>query len=119
LFHKEPAKAEKDALLNFAVGLELATKANPGEFQPAASQALTQIRTQIQGHDDVPLTDLKTRLCCPPYGLTEPMVSLYVFALIKSGGHELAFKPGSGYTLANGKAVPGERITAHLLPFCD
>jgi hypothetical protein len=52
-FSKEPAKAEKDAVQNFAVGLELAAKAQPG-FQPATSQALGQIRTCLHGHDDVP-----------------------------------------------------------------
>jgi hypothetical protein len=119
LFHKEPAKAEKDAAQNFAVGLELAVKAQPGEFQPAASQALAQFRTQLQGQADVPLSDLKTRLCCPPYGLTEPMVALYVFSLIKCGGYELALKPGSGYALSNGKPIPRDRVTAHLLPLCD
>jgi hypothetical protein len=119
LFHKEPAKAEKDAVQNFAVGLELAAKAQPGAFQPAASQALAQIRTQFQGHDDVPLADLKARLCCPPYGLTEPMVALYVFALLKGGGYELALKPGNGYALSNGKPVPHDRLTAPLLPLCD
>jgi hypothetical protein len=119
LFHKEPAKAEKDAVQNFAVGLELAAKAQPVEFQPAACQALAQIRTQLQGQEDVPLSDLKRRLCCPPYGLTEPMVTLYVFALIKGGGYELALRPSSGFTLSNNKPVPRDRITAHLLPLCD
>jgi hypothetical protein len=119
LFHKEPAKAEKDAVQNFAVGLELAAKAQPGEFQPASSQALSHIRTQLQGQEDVPLSDLKARLCCPPYGLTESMVTLYVFAVIKSGGYELALKPSSGYALSNGKPAPRDRITAQLLPLCD
>jgi hypothetical protein len=119
LFHKEPAKAEKDAVQNFAVGLELAAKAQPTEFQPVASQALAQVRTQLQGQEDVPLSDLKSRLCCPPYGLTEPMVMLYVFTLIKSGGYELALKPSSGFTLSNGKPVPRDRITAHLLLLCE
>ena len=32
LFHKESAKAEKDAVQNFAVGLDLAVKANPSEL---------------------------------------------------------------------------------------
>ena len=38
----------------------------------------------------LPLAEAKAALCRPPYGLTESMVTLYVFALIKSGGFELA-----------------------------
>ena len=34
LFRKEPAKAEKDAVQNFAGGLELAAKSHPTEFNP-------------------------------------------------------------------------------------
>src|SRR5262249_51826775 len=52
-------------------------------------------------------------------GLTESMVILYVFALIKSGGFELALKPNAGVTLSNGQPLPGDRLTAHTLPLCD
>jgi hypothetical protein len=118
LFQKEPAKAEKDAVQNFAVGLELATKSHPAEFSPASSQAITKIRQQITGKTDLALSDLKSTFCRPPYGLTESMVTLYVFALVKSGGFEVALKAGSGFTLTNGKSLPGDRITPHILPFC-
>jgi hypothetical protein len=47
------------------------------------------------------------------------MVALYTLALVKSGGYELALKPSNGYTLSNGKPVPRDRTTAHLLPLCD
>src|SRR5262249_2960359 len=119
LFHKEAARAEKDAVQNFAAGLELATKDQPTDFHPSSSQTLTQIQVQLEGQNDIPLADIKARLCCSPYGLTEPMVVLYAFALLKCGGYELALKPGNGYLLSNGKTVPRDQITAHLLPLCD
>ena len=49
------------------------------------------------------LSDLKAVLCRLPYGLTESMVTLYVFALIKSGGFELALNPNAGVTLSDGR----------------
>ncbi len=119
LFHKEPANAGKDAARNFAVGLELATKSHPTDFNPASSQALAKVREQVTGRADLPLSDLKAALCRPPYGLTESMVTLYVFALIKSGGFELVLNPNTGFTLVNGKALPGDRLTAHTLPLCE
>jgi hypothetical protein len=47
------------------------------------------------------------------------MVTLYVFALIKSGGFELALNPNAGVTLSDGRPVPGDRLTAHTLPLCE
>jgi len=96
LFHKDPARAEKDAVTNFAAGLELVAKSHPAEFNPTSSQALARLRDQVTARPDVPLADVKAALCRPPYGLTESMVTLYVFALIKSGGFELALKPNAG-----------------------
>jgi hypothetical protein len=55
LFHKNPAKAEKDAVQNFGVGLELAVKSHPTDFKADASQALVRIREHISSRSDVPL----------------------------------------------------------------
>src|SRR5206468_4191730 len=44
LFHKDRANAERDAVQNFGVGLELAVKSHPTEFKPDASQALVRLR---------------------------------------------------------------------------
>jgi hypothetical protein len=119
LFQKEPAKAEKDAVQNFGSGLELTTKSHPGEFNPTSSQALAKIRQHMSDKTDVSLANLKLAFCLPPYGLTDSLVTLYAFALVKSGGFELALKPGSGFTLSNGKSLPGDRVTPHTLPFCE
>jgi hypothetical protein len=119
LFHKEPAKAEKDAVLNFGVGLELATKSHPADFNPDESQALAKIRDHIRGRSDIPHSELKTSFCCPPYGLTESMVSLYAFALVKFGRYQLVLRVNSGYTLNNGNPVPNDELTAHHLSLCD
>ena len=119
LFHKDPARAEKDAVTNFATGLELVTKSHPTDFNPFASQALAKIREQVAGRSDLPVSDVKAALCRPPYGLTESMVMLYVFALIKSGGFELALNPNAGVTLSNGRPLPGNCLTAHTLPLCE
>ena len=77
------------------------------------------MREQVAGRSDRPLSDLKAALCRPPYGLTESMVTLYVFALIKSGGFELALNPNAGVTLSDGRPLPGDRLTAHTLPLCE
>lgn len=119
LFHKDPARAEKDAVTNFATGLELAAKSHPADFNPISAQSLTKVREQVAGRSDLPLADVKATLCRPPYGLTESMVTLYVFELIKSGGFELALNPNAGVTLSNGRPLPGDRLTAHALPLCD
>jgi hypothetical protein len=119
LFHKEPAKAEKDAVQNFGVGLELVKKSHPAEFNPAGSQALARIQDLGRDRADIALFELMRGLCRPPYGLTDSMVALYVFALVRSGGFELSLKPDSGVTLANGRPLPGDRLNAHNLSLCD
>ncbi len=77
------------------------------------------MREHVAGRSDRPLSDLKAALYRLPYGLTESMVTLYVFALIKSGGFELALNPNAGATLSDGRPVPGDRLTAHTLPLCE
>jgi len=119
LFHKEPAKAEKDAVLNFGVGLELATKSHPADFNPDDSQALAKIREHIRGRSDIPLSELKGSFCGPPYGLTDSMVSLYAFALVKSGRYELVLRANSGYTLNSGRPLANDELTTHQLSLCD
>ena len=119
LFHKDPARAEKDAVTNFATGLELVAKSHPADFNPASSQALARVREQVTARPDLPLADVKAALCRPPYALTESMVTLYVFALLKSGGFELALNPNAGVTLSDGRPLPGDRLTAHTLPLCE
>lgn len=119
LFHKEPAKADKDAVQNFGVGLELCVKSYPGEFRPDASQALARIRTNLGDCQDVPLNDLKSALCRAPFGLTESMVVLYLCALVRTGGYEIVLNQATPITLANDKLLPGNRLTAHALGLCD
>ncbi len=119
LFHKDPAKAEKDAVQNFGVGLELVVKSHPTEFKPDRSTALARIREQLGDRPDMPLSDLKAALCQPPFGLTEDMVTLYVFGLVKSGGFEVALNPGAQVTLTSGKPLPGNRMTSYTLALCD
>jgi len=118
LFTKEPANAEKDAVVNFGVGLELTQKSHPGELKPDASQALAEIRKQLTGVSDKPISDIQKALCRPPYGLTQEMVTLYLFALVKGGGYELALNPASPLQLVTGKPLPGNKLTAHTLGLC-
>ena len=119
LFRKEAAKAEKDAVTNFGVGLELTVKSHPSDFKPDASQALQKLRELIGQRTDVPLAEIKTAFCAAPYGLTEAMVVLYVCSLVKNGGYELALNPGSPITLIDQKPLPGNRLTTHALAQCD
>ena len=119
LFHKDRANAEKDAVQNFGVGLELAVKSHPTEFRPEASQALVRMREHLTGRADAPLAELKTAFCKAPFGLTEAMVVLYASSLVKAGGFELVLNAASPITLANEKPLPGNRLTTHALPLCD
>ena len=119
LFRKEPAKAEKDAVINFGVGLELTVKSHPADFKPDASQALQKLRDIIGNKTDVPLAEIKTALCVAPYGLTEAMVILYVCSLIKGGGYELSLNPGSPITLIDQTPLIKNRLTTHALALCE
>ncbi|WP_337287272.1 hypothetical protein [Candidatus Methylomirabilis sp.] len=119
LFGKEPAKAEKDAILNFGVGMELVVKSHPTEFKPDSSQALAKIREHIEGRDEVPVSDIKSSFCRAPYALTEAMVTLYLLSLVRTGGHEIAVNPNAKVELVNGKPLPGNRLTAHTLTLCE
>jgi hypothetical protein len=119
LFHKDRANAEKDAVQNFGVGLELVVKSHPTDFKPDASQALARIREHISGRTDIPLTELKAAFCKAPFGLTEAMVVLYVCSLVKTGGLELVLNAATPITLANEKPLPGNRLTTHALGLCE
>ena len=118
LFTKEPATAEKDAVVNFGVGLELTLKSHPNELKPDASQALAEVRKELSGIPDKPIADIHKALCRPPYGLTQEMANLYLFALVKSGGYELALNPATQIQLTNGKPLPANKLTAHTLGLC-
>ena len=85
LFRKEPAKAEKDAVTNFGVGLELTVKSHPSDFKPDASQALQKLREVLGNRKDVQLAEIKTAFCTAPYGLTEAMVVLFVCCADQGG----------------------------------
>ena len=118
LFTKEPATAEKDAAVNFGVGLELTQKSHPNELKPDASQALAEIRKELSGVSDKPISDIHKALCRPPYGLTQEMANLYLFTLVKLGGYELALNPATQIQLTNGKPLPSNKLTAHTLGLC-
>lgn len=119
LFHRETAKAEKDAVGNFAAGLELVVKSHPTDFNADSSQAVQQLTARVNARTDMPLAEIKSLFCAPPYGLTEAMVALYLFALVKSGGYELALNPSYPVALADGKDLHNNRLTTHALAHCD
>jgi hypothetical protein len=119
LFRKEPAKAEKDAVANFGVGLELTVKSHPNDFKPDSSQALQKLRELLGSRTDVPLTEAKAAFCSAPYGLTEAMVTLYVCSLVKGGGYELALNPNNPISLIDQTPLPKNRLTTHALALCE
>lgn len=119
LFGKEPQKAERDAATNFAPGLELSKKSAPQELRADDSTALKRIRDLIKGRTDIPVKELKAQLCAPPHGLTDWMVQLYTFALLKLGGWELVLNPASPVQTSHGKPLPGNKLTPHTLAIVD
>ena len=64
---------------------------------------------------DKPISDLKSTFCSPPYGLTQEMVTVYGFALVRSGAWEIVLNPATPIQLANGKPLLGNKLTAHAL----
>jgi len=115
LFTKEPASAEKDAVVNFGPGLELTVKSHPTDFKPDHAQALAKIRATLSGVADRSVNAIKAAFCRPPYGLTQEMVTLYLFALVRSGGWEIALSASTPIQLTNGKPLPANKLTAHTL----
>jgi hypothetical protein len=118
LFTKEAATAEREAVINFGAGLELAVKSHPGDFRPEHSQAIGKIKQQLTGNADKTLADLKSAFCRPPYALTEAMVCLYAFSMVKSGGYELVLNQNTAISLNNGKPLPGNKLTPHTIGLC-
>jgi hypothetical protein len=119
LFHKDPANAEKDAVTNFAAGLGLVSKSHPGEFKAEECLAIARIREYVGPEPDVPVADVKTTFCRAPHALTDQMVMLYLFGMVKMGGCELSIKPNHGLMLNNGKALSGDRLKSRVLGLMD
>jgi hypothetical protein len=86
LFHKDAAKAEKDAVQNFGVGLELVTKSNATEFKPDASQALPRIRELLAAHGHA---TLRPEGCLLPSALRTD----------RGDGHALRSRTGQAWQL--------------------
>jgi hypothetical protein len=115
LFTKEPAAAEKDAVINFGPGMELTERSHPSEYNPQHSQAIEKISRILAGGADKPINHIMTALCRAPYGLTPEMVTLYLFALVRSGGWEIGLNPTTQFQLSNGRPLSPNRLTAHTL----
>jgi hypothetical protein len=113
------ANAEKDAVQNFGVGLELAVKSHPTVFKPDASQALARIREHMTGSHRCAPGPAKSAFCRAPFGLTEAMVVLYACSLVKTGEFELVLSAATPITLSNEKPLPGNRLTTHTLTLCE
>jgi len=67
----------------------------------------------------VPVKELKALLCAPPHALTDCMVQLYVFALLKQGGWELVLNPATPALLSTGQPLPGNKLTANTVGLLD
>ena len=119
LFSKEAQKADRDALTNYGPGLELTRKSAPQDFRADDSQAIKRLRDIVKGETDVPVKNLKAQLCAPPHGVTDWMVQLYLFALLKQGGWELVLNPTAPALLSSGQPLPGNKLTAHTVGLVD
>ena len=119
LFHKNPANAEKDAVTNFAASLGLVAKSHPSEFNASECLAIARIKDYVGPEPDVPISDVKTAFCRAPHALTDQMVMLFLFGMVKMGGYELAIKPNHGLMLTNGKILSGDRLKSRVLGLLD
>lgn len=112
--------ADNSARDNFGPALGLVKKNNPTEFAPDGGP-VGRIREKLKQVDDIALSDLVKDLCRPPYGLTEPMVTLCVLATVRAGigdgrGCVVKLKEGTDYTLTSGRRPIGGKLTAHNIP---
>ena len=119
LFGKEPAKADRDAVTNYGPGLELTKKSAPLDMRADESQALKRIRDLIKGKADIPVKEIKVTLCAPPYALTDWLVQLYLFVILKHGGWELLLNQSAPVQTVDGKPLPSNKLTAHTLSLVD
>ena len=127
LFHPTNLRttADNSARDNFAPGLGLVQKNNPAEFNPTDGGAIAWVRERLRATDDVALSEMAKDLCKPPFGLTENMVTLFVLATVRAGDPEkgysyaVQFREGTQFTLTTGKALPGNKISAYVLPHVE
>jgi len=122
-FNQNPKPAERSAVENFAVGLELSKPENPRKFSPAPPfvfEYLKQCLDNNQGH--INTWKVYQELSNPPYGLTYPLTTLYIlcFILQSSPPIELYLKPTHNVVLKASNQKPRDnRITSDIIPKVD
>jgi hypothetical protein len=118
LIDKSPSTADASARDNFAPGLGLVARNDPGTFAVQPGYAVARVQERVRSAGDVALAELVKELCAPPYGLTEDMTRLAALCAVRAADPPLVLaelNPSAALKLANGKEPSGKRLTARLI----
>lgn len=118
LFAKTPSGADTSARDNFAPGLGLVAKNDPGQLAPQPGSAVMRIQERLTAANDIPVADLIKELCRPPHGLTEEIARLTMLCAVRAGAPPLMIaelNPSAGFKLTSDKEPPGKRLTARQI----
>lgn len=122
-FNSNPKTADKSAAENFGVGLELSKPENPRKFAPVppfAFDYVRQILTENDGH--VSTWKIYQNLSNPPYGLTYPLITVYLLSFVRyaSPPVDLYLKSGHSIVLRTTNQRPKDnRINSSIIPEVD
>lgn len=113
-FSRTPSAAEKAATRNFGAGLRLSLDARPEHFSPQAAPALDVIAELLaERKGEAPIWRIYEKLSEPPYGLTYPLIQLYLLAFVRRGDPraEITLKRDHKLRARNGQPFPANRLT--------
>jgi len=113
-FSRTPSGAEKAATRNFGAGLRLSLDARPEHFSPQAAPALDVIAELLaERQGEAPVWRIYEKLSAPPYGLTYPLIHLYLLAFVRRGDPraEITLKRDHKLRLRNGQPFAANRLT--------
>jgi hypothetical protein len=118
LFSPNPSGANKNAVENYGVGLELTSTPNFLEFNPENCKVFEILRQQLNQHQGrVTRNQLEKLLVGSPHGLTRDLLSLYLLCFVHYGNPraELELSPETTIKLRNSKTPPKQRLTTDLI----
>jgi hypothetical protein len=113
-FSQRSTTADKAAARNLGPGLHLSLDARSEHFAPQASAALDAIAEMLaERNGEAPVWRIYEKLSEPPYGLTYPLIQLYLLAFVRRGDPraEITLKRDHKLHLRNGQPLAFNRLT--------
>ena len=121
-FHSNPPPAAKSALDNFSVGLELARPDNLRKFSPVPPWIFDYLNQDLERNDGHLQTwQIYRDLSGPPYGLTYPLITLYLLCFVRYGSPavDLYLMDSHTITLRNGNKPSQNKLSSATIPEID